>query len=398
MVVDSGVLRLFGLYILQYMPWIPRDRSSSDGPQRTRDRRPCFPRPEKEHRVLALWSMCARYVMQMTSHVSTLIYPAGAVIGGVFAAIFSELTWWPWTYWAQGIILFAYTTTSFLILPSDERGVAAEGSKPTFDFAGTITGVTGLVLFNFAWNQAGVVGWTVPYTYILLIVGILFFGAFLYIERNFARHPLVPIKNLSSEALYALSIIACGWASFGIWLYYLWQLFLRFRHLSPLVASAQAAPPAVSGLCASLAVGFFLAKTKVACVMVFAMACFLAGQIILATAPVSQTYWAQTFVTLIVMPWGMDLSFPCGTIILSESMPREHQGIAASLVNTVVNYSISVSLGIAGTIIRQTNNGGANRLGSIRNAWYFAIGLDGLGLSIALLFMWVSVFRRKSVS
>jgi hypothetical protein len=52
----------------------------------------------------------------------------------------------------------------------------------------------------------------------------------------------------------------------------------------------------------------------------------------------------------------MDLSFPCGTIILSNAMPREHQGIAASLINTVVNYSISLSLGIAGTIIRYTQD------------------------------------------
>jgi hypothetical protein len=54
--------------------------------------------------------------------------------------------------------LFAYTAISFLILPFDEYNVAAGGLKPTFDFEGTITGVSGLVLFNFAWNQAGVVG------------------------------------------------------------------------------------------------------------------------------------------------------------------------------------------------------------------------------------------------
>jgi hypothetical protein len=79
-------------------------------------------------------------------------------------------------------------------------------------------------------------------------------------------------------------------------------------------------------------------------------------------------------------------------------MPREHQGIAASLINTVVNYSISISLGIAGTIIRQTSNGGSNVLGSYRNAWYFAIGLDGLGMAVALYFLWISVVKGGTVS
>ncbi|KUJ18908.1 MFS general substrate transporter [Mollisia scopiformis] len=298
--------------------------------------------------------------------------PGGSVLGGVFAAIFSELVWRPWTYW-----------TISMILPPDEHEAKNDGKTPTFDFAGTITGVTGLVLFNFAWNQAGVVGWTVPYTFILLIVGILFFGAFVYVEVHIAEYPLVPIKMLSKEAMFALSILACGWASFGIWVYYLWQLVENLRHHSVLSSAAQQSPVAISGLIASLAV---------------AMACFLTGQILIATTLVSQTYWAQTFVSVVIMLWGMDMSFPAGTIILSNGMPREHQGIAASLVNTVVNYSISLSLGIAGTIIRQTNEGGGNSLGSYRNAWYFAIGLDSLGMVIALWFFWVSVVQGKTVS
>ncbi|CZR55885.1 related to Drug resistance protein YOR378W [Phialocephala subalpina] len=223
---------------------------------------------EKKNYVFAFFGACVTE------------FVAGVVLGGLFVAIFSELVWWLWTYWVQGMILFVYMATSFLILPRDALELKEDGTKPTFDFAGTITGVSRLVLFNFAWNQAGVVGWTVPYTYILLIF-------------------------------------------------------------------AQQVPVAPSGLIASLAIGFFLSKMKVAYIMVAAMACFLIGQILIATTPVGQTYWAQTFVSLVIKPWGMDMSFPAGTIILSNGMPREHQGIAASLINTTVNYSISLRFGIS---------------------------------------------------
>ncbi|CZT44528.1 related to Drug resistance protein YOR378W [Rhynchosporium secalis] len=302
--------------------------------------------------------------------------PAGAVLGGVFGAT-------------------VFFPNSYLILPPDERDQSSETTKPTFDLAGTITGVTGLILFNFAWNQAAVVGWSKPYTYILLVVGMLFFGLFVYIETHFAKVPLVLIESLSREALYALSIIACGWASFGIWVYFFWQLIENLRHHSALSAAAQQSPVALSGLLASLTAGYLFSRFHVAYIMVGAMLCFVTGQILLATAAVSQTYWAQTFAAILVMPWGMDMSFPAGTIILSNGMPREHQGIAASLVNTVVNYSISLSLGTAGTIVRQTDPRHDNTLGSYRNAWYFAIGLDGLGLVIALYFLWISVGRAK---
>lgn len=39
--------------------------------------------------------------------------------------------------------------------------------------------------------------------------------------------------------------------------------------------------------------------------MVMAMLGFLIGSILMATVPIHQTYWAQTFVATIVTPWGM---------------------------------------------------------------------------------------------
>lgn len=89
--------------------------------------------------------------------------------------------------------------------------------------------------------------------------------AFVYIEMHVAEYPLVPINTLKSEAIFALSIIACGSASFGIWVYYLWQLVLNLRHHSVLSSAAQQCPVAVSGLLACRAVGYFLGKTKLAC-------------------------------------------------------------------------------------------------------------------------------------
>lgn len=67
------------------------------------------------------------------------------------------------------------------------------------------------------------------------------------------------------------------------------------------------------------------------------------------------------------------MSFPAATLILSNAVAKEHQGIAASLVNTVVNYSISLALGFAGTVEANVNNGGytmEEKLKGYRGAWY----------------------------
>lgn len=79
------------------------------------------------------------------------------------------------------------------------------------------------------------------------------------------------------------------------------------------------------------------------------------------------------------------MSFPAATIILSGSVPKEHQGIAASLVLTTTSYSISLGLGIAGTVASQVDPNGTDLLRQFRSAWYTSIGLAVMGLVIAIL-------------
>ena len=83
------------------------------------------------------------------------------------------------------------------------------------DLLGAIVGITALVLFNFAWNQAPIVGWEKAYVYVTMIIGILLIPAFLYIEFRVAKSPLVPFESLTVDVGFVLACIACGWASFG---------------------------------------------------------------------------------------------------------------------------------------------------------------------------------------
>jgi MFS family permease len=315
----------------------------------------------------------------------------------------AELAWWPWAFWILAITTFLIAILSILVIPraaEDDREIATlteshiqKGLWNRLDIPGTLTGVIGLVLINISWNQAPIVGWTTPYVYVLLIIGFLFMSAFFYIEYG-APHPLIPIRTIGKEVGFVLGCIAFGWSSFGIWLFYFWQMLLVLRNHSPLLSSAEFAPPALSGFCAAVVVGLLLHKLGPGVIMLFSLIAFCTGNILLATMPVSQTYWAQTFVSLIIMPWGMDMSFPSATIIMSNSMPREHQGMAASLVTTVINYSISLGLGFAGTVQSRVLENGGNTLDGYRSAWYMGIGLAGMGIVVALAFIAVGVLGR----
>lgn len=129
--------------------------------------------------------------------------------------------------------------------------------------------------------------------------------------------------------------------------------------------------------------------------MIGAMCAFLTSSILIATLPPFQIYWAQIFVCTIIAPFGMDMSFPSATIVISDSVKKQHQGVAASLVNTIVNYSISLGLGFAGTIEVHVNNGGktySDTLHGYRSALYMGIGLSSLGVGLAVVFLAKSYF------
>lgn len=330
--------------------------------------------------------------------------PAGSVIGATFSGLFA-LAWWPWTFWCFSLVLAGTVVLAYFTIPPvpvshrENRPRTLAGKLLHLDIPGALSGITGLVLFNFAWNQAPIVGWQAPYVYVTLILGLVFIAVYFVIEIRYSPQPLVPFSALTSDVAFVLGAVACGWGSFGIWVWYTWQFLLELRGESPLLGSASFVPVVVVGAIAAVVVGLLLHRIGPPLVMTAALLAFTVGSILMATCPIDQTYWAQTFVSFLITPWGMDMSFPAATIILSNAVAREHQGIAASLVNTVVNYSIALGLGIAGTIEYQVNDGGksqADILKGYRGAYYLGVGIAALGVAVCVAYVLQVEKRKKS--
>ena len=231
-------------------------------------------------------------------------------MGAIFAGIFAEKAWWPWTFWALGITCFAMVIICYFVIPADDDsdGGTVGNKKGQLDLTGTVTGVASLVLINVAWNQGANIGWTHPQTYILLIIGLGSLCIFFWLESR-ASHPLLPYKSLNSEVAFVLACVAAGWSSFGIWIFYLCEFLQTFRDGTSLQLAAWLTPAALSGLCAAMTTAFLLRKLGPGLVMFGALGFFTVGLVLVATAPVEQTYWAQTFVAIILTPWGMVSTF-----------------------------------------------------------------------------------------
>lgn len=234
--------------------------------------------------------------------------PNGFILGSLFSSLFAQLSWWPWAFWAMGIVCVIAAFLAYLVVPLQPSDRSMGAQMDQLDLLGSFTGVVGLVLVNFSWNQAAVVGWSTPYTYALLIIGIAFLVLFFWIEVH-TPYAIVPVSSLTIDAIFVLSCIACGWSSFGVWLFYAWQVLEEVRGYSPLSTVAQFSPVAVSGFLAAFSTAYLLGRLGPYYIMTMAMSAFLVGSILFATAPVHQNYWIQTFLSIAIMPFGMVCTF-----------------------------------------------------------------------------------------
>ncbi|KAI5863068.1 MFS general substrate transporter [Durotheca rogersii] len=329
--------------------------------------------------------------------------PTSAVISPAFTSLLA-LAWWPYAFFALAAFLTLVALAGVFVIPGglspERRRIPFKASCAELDILGAVSGVGGLAFVSIAWNQALIDGWRKPYVSGFLIVGTLLCVSFIFVEKH-ARKPLIPVQAINSGVTFVLAAVFCGWGCFGIYIYYIWRFYEILRGASPLLATAMHSPILVSGIAAAITTGMIIHRVGPAIVMALALLAFTVGTTLIATAPITQTYWTQTFFCNVIVTWGMDLSFPAATLMLSDLVSSEHQGIAASLVTTVVNYSGALALGIAGTVELQVNDGGRTAddvLKGYRGAWYVAIGLGVLGLILCLVFTWKFSRRQREAA
>ncbi|KAF2208628.1 hypothetical protein CERZMDRAFT_114572 [Cercospora zeae-maydis SCOH1-5] len=302
--------------------------------------------------------------------------PGDSIAGAVSASLFA-FAWWPWTFWSFGIALMGIAGAAQWEIPDpQDHKPGLNGHKVwswaaiwELDLLGASTGILGLLLINFAWNNAPIVGWGNAQCTSTLIAGVLLMPVFFCIETRVARNPLLPIEVFSLSNAFVLGCMAFGWANFGT---------------SSLLASAYLSPVAVAGAVAAVVTGALLHRTRPAVVMIIAISA-LTGSILIATLPVRQIYWAQIFVATFITPFGLDMSFPAATVVVSDSVEKSKQGVAAGLANTI---GVEVHV----------NNGGrteADILLRYRSGLYMGIGLAGLGVALAILFLVKTLYEER---
>ena len=225
--------------------------------------------------------------------------PIGAAGGSVIPGFFVQLLPWKWLFFFLAMLGATIFTLFFFVVPSEGPPFDPHGR---FDYVGAFLGTGGLVLFNFVWNQAPAVGWDESYEYILLIVSVLMFAAFLVWEAKFAPEPILPFdiwKAPSFLPMITATFFTFMAAGIAIWYVTVWNITIRGYTLFE--DAAAYVPLAVGGALAAVASGRAIRQVAAQYIMAIGSLAACIALIILATQPAHQIYWAQTFPAILIV-------------------------------------------------------------------------------------------------
>lgn len=136
----------------------------------------------------------------------------GCLQGGALSAAL------PWLFGSTAIFLGLVALAAYLSLPDltpakDSHDADAPSLKQ-FDYVGAALSSVGCGIVLFGLTQGSSAHWN-PYTYSLIIAGMLMFVAFAYVERRVAR-PLVPNGLWKTPGFTALLIsYFLGFGAYG---------------------------------------------------------------------------------------------------------------------------------------------------------------------------------------
>ena len=124
----------------------------------------------------------------------------------------------------------------------------------------------------------------------------------------------------------------------GIFIWYFSLLSLNIRGYSLVENGAHYQPLAVLGTVAAFLSGWLVSRLPAQYILATGNVALIVANVLLATTPAHQSYWAMLFPAIVVSSFTIDLIFAASQIIASGSVGREHQGVAASLIGTLLSY------------------------------------------------------------
>ncbi|KAL4966930.1 MFS general substrate transporter [Aspergillus stella-maris] len=320
----------------------------------------------------------------------------GALQGGAFSAHLH------WVFASTAILSFFCTLAALWAVPALPPSLVEDGSGENlsmkhFDFIGAIVVVCACGTLIFGLTQGSPTAWT-PYTYALVIVGVVLFGVFYLVECHSPR-PLIDNRLWKTPGFISLMIsYFLGYGAYvGAWMFYAVRFFLTIQNQPPIIVACYLIPVSMAGILATWVVAKTLHILPGHYILVSSMIAFGLGPVFFLPQTPNTIYWALSFPGIILCTFGPDMSFAAASIFITSSVPRSFQGAAGSLLITMQNLSSAVFTAVGDTIGDGVTGGEGYELDldSLRAIWWFSFGAAMVGAVVCALFVRIPKSEEK---
>jgi EmrB/QacA subfamily drug resistance transporter len=338
-----------------------------------------FPEPREQAKAIGVYGFVAS---------------AGGSVGLLAGGVLTQSINWHWIFFVNIPIAVATAFLATRLLERDEGIGFGDGA----DIPGAVLITSSLMLGVYTIvKPAADYGWGSGRTLGLGAAALGLLAAFVVREAT-ARNPLVPLRIFRSRNVTGANVIQALTVAGMFGLFFLGALYMQR------VLGYDALQIGFAFLPATIVMGILSLRYSERLIMRFgARRALLPGMVLIAIGlalfarvPVHGSYVTDVFPVMIVLAFGIGVSFPALMTLAMSGATREDAGLASGLVNTSAQVGGALGLAVLATLSATRSDSliahGRGTASALTSGYHLAF-LVGAGLVVAAIAIGVTVLQ-----
>jgi EmrB/QacA subfamily drug resistance transporter len=321
------------------------------------------------------------------------IAAGGASVGLLLGGVLTQAISWRWSLYVNLAIAVPAAIVGLRLLSNPRPA-----HRPRLDLPGVALGSLGLLALVYGFSNAETHSWSDPLTIAALAASGVLLAGFLVLERR-VEHPLLPLHIVWDRARGGAfaTIALAGSAVFAVFLFLTYYLQQNLGY-SPLKTGVAFLPMTVMiVLTATTVQTRVLPRTGAKPIVVTGMTLGIIAMLLFTRLTPHGAYASHVLPALLLTGVGMGSIFAPAFSTATLGVERGDAGIASAMVNTSQQVGGSVGTALLSTIFASAaasyasahahaaGLASATSIHGYTTAFYWAAGIFGLGLLIALI-------------
>ncbi|RDW81831.1 hypothetical protein BP6252_02943 [Coleophoma cylindrospora] len=194
---------------------------------------------------------------------TALVWVLAGTTGPVMGGALSQYASWRWCFWINlPVCGLSFVILFFFLDLYNPRTKLSDGLK-AIDWLGTVSVLAVLLLLLLGLDFGGVTfAWNSPTVICMVVFGTVLIGVFLFIEKRFAKYPLLDLRlfrDWSNNAVILVSVTHC--MATGGSEYYLPLYFQSVQQASPIKSGVLIIPMMITASLCDVSVGVLIHQT-----------------------------------------------------------------------------------------------------------------------------------------